>query len=668
MALRSYPGADRAPLLAPGWPVLAALFAASPGAAAAQLSGAAGAPAAPGGSGAHDRHLAFPCYACHGCGGGYEPLPMTFPGGTTTGNGGTPVVSVGAVTSCQVGCHNPIVGDPPETPNLATRVTWDQGAIGCPSCHDGQGAAMAQQSRDGVAYRSSHPVDLSAPSQARAACETCHSTAGHTSGTVHVTPPGGATVPVTGDPAESHALCVGCHDGEGAAIAGRTPPFPAGWFDQGGDFHGLRAGTGWGGTLRAPFARGQGAIPCATCHDEHASGNPYLLRATVNGVAVPPGAIDHAGVGAPALCATCHEGNRHAGCSAAGCHASDPAPTGAACFFCHGHEGIAQSAGTPASCGHCHGFRLPKPEHVPPVITSGPSVSRVGPGSATITWFTNEPASTFVEYGVGAPGRLAGRPAAETKHEVTLTGLSEFTPYVFRVKSKDAMRNPVRSALWTFTTPWKGGPLGPVLTDAPDIARSGLPTYPVTLQWSPVTDPNGDPVKYRVVVDDSPAFDTPALDSGLVSTTRFSASLPMGAEYFWRVQARDVAQGLDSPWSGVDTFTLVTSDPPSMPMLVPQPDRYATAATVQVTLSWTPVSDPNGDPVEYEVEIARSSLGFETGHATGWISATSWTVDLASNAEWKWRLRARDAAHPKAVSNYRSDTFLLSTRPEPLDY
>jgi hypothetical protein len=195
------------------------------------------------------------------------------------------------------------------------------------------------------------------------------------------------------------------------------------------------------------------------------------------------------------------------------------------------------------------------------------------------------------------------------------------------------------------------------------VARSGLATYPITFQWSPVADPTGDPVAYRVVVDDSPAFDSPVLDSGLVTGTRFTASLPMGAEYWWRVQARDTAQGLDSPWSATDPFALVASDPPGMPTQVPVPDQFGTPAAVAVTLAWSPVRDPNGDAVEYAVDVARSSLAFETGYSTGWITGTSWTVQLASDAEWKWRVRARDAAHPKAVSNAREDTFLLSTRP-----
>ena len=76
--------------------------------------------------------------------------------------------------------------------------------------------------------------------------------------------------------------------------------------------------TGFGGTLKAPYARNQGPVDCEDCHGAHASANSFLLATVVNGTVLPPGSIDRAGVGAEQLCNACHQGDRHEACKS--CH------------------------------------------------------------------------------------------------------------------------------------------------------------------------------------------------------------------------------------------------------------------------------------------------------------------------------------------------------------
>ena len=88
-----------------------------------------------------------------------------------------------------------------------------------------------------------------------------------------------------------------------------------------------------------------------------------------------------------------------------------------------------------------------------PVI-SNVSVSDVTESSARITWTTDEPATSQVEYGVslwnGSVTPLDER--LVTSHSVILTGLGEGTEYSFRVLSKDASGNVRRSLSSSFTT------------------------------------------------------------------------------------------------------------------------------------------------------------------------------------------------------------------------
>jgi len=83
--------------------------------------------------------------------------------------------------------------------------------------------------------------------------------------------------------------------------------------------------------------------------------------------------------------------------------------------------------------------------------------------SATITWSTNEPASSQVEYGTStsydslSPSTPQNDPSAGTSvgvvsHSVTLTGLNSGTEYHYKVKSKDVAGNLAVSEDETFTT------------------------------------------------------------------------------------------------------------------------------------------------------------------------------------------------------------------------
>ncbi len=91
-------------------------------------------------------------------------------------------------------------------------------------------------------------------------------------------------------------------------------------------------------------------------------------------------------------------------------------------------------------------------DNVPPVISNVFSYARVT--TAVITWETNEPATSQVEYGLtNQYGSLTPIDIRLVrKHKVLITGLTPGTRYHFRVRSKDAAENEGMSDDYTFTT------------------------------------------------------------------------------------------------------------------------------------------------------------------------------------------------------------------------
>jgi len=96
----------------------------------------------------------------------------------------------------------------------------------------------------------------------------------------------------------------------------------------------------------------------------------------------------------------------------------------------------------------------------PPVISNVRATS-ITTTSATITWTTNEPSNSTVEYGITtAYGSTKSDATMDTTHSMGLTGLSASTTYHYRVKSTDAADNSAVSGDCIFTTesaPVRGG-------------------------------------------------------------------------------------------------------------------------------------------------------------------------------------------------------------------
>ena len=94
----------------------------------------------------------------------------------------------------------------------------------------------------------------------------------------------------------------------------------------------------------------------------------------------------------------------------------------------------------------------PPPDTTPPVIKNISALAETQT-KAVITWATNEPGTSQVEYGkTTGYGLAATSDELTTTHSITLTGLEPDTTYHYRVKSQDKAGNEASSADDTFTT------------------------------------------------------------------------------------------------------------------------------------------------------------------------------------------------------------------------
>jgi hypothetical protein len=142
----------------------------------------------------------------------------------------------------------------------------------------------------------------------------------------------------------SEQFCVTCHRASppvGATGAAAFVNIADSWA---WDRHGEASGSGSGGSIKAPFARGAAAIPCETCHDSHGSSNIYHLKPTLNGSA---GVTVNNSAQYRNACAACHTGTvadwHYGECNS--CHWTADHASGRTidesydCAECHKHGG-----------------------------------------------------------------------------------------------------------------------------------------------------------------------------------------------------------------------------------------------------------------------------------------------------------------------------------------
>ncbi|MBU2431900.1 MAG: DNRLRE domain-containing protein, partial [Proteobacteria bacterium] len=164
-------------------------------------------------------------------------------------------------------------------------------------------------------------------------------------------------------------------------------------------------------------------------------------------------------------------------------------------------------------------------------------VSNISNYQATITWQTDEPSTSTVEYGPGTGyGNQATDPTLTTTHSITLTGLDPHTTYHFRVRSADPSANLALSSDQGFTTV----ALDTIPPVIPGVEILNILDRSATIRWSTNEIANsivdfGQTLAYGSTASDSTYLTSHQIDlSGLLPNTtyqlRIRSSDPSGNE------------------------------------------------------------------------------------------------------------------------------------------
>ena len=125
---------------------------------------------------------------------------------------------------------------------------------------------------------------------------------------------------------------------------------------------------------------------------------------------------------------------------------------------------------------------LAPPDILAPVIISGPYISTITHNSAIVSWETNEPATTLLNYGASNLSQNASIAGYRTQHEVILNGLLAITQYDLEVSTLDSVGNgPTISPVASFYTLEAPDILPPVIVSGPMVTN--ITDTEATIVW-----------------------------------------------------------------------------------------------------------------------------------------------------------------------------------------
>jgi subtilisin family serine protease/chitodextrinase len=264
-------------------------------------------------------------------------------------------------------------------------------------------------------------------------------------------------------------------------------------------------------------------------------------------------------------------------------------------------------------------------------------VSQITDTTATISWTTNRPSNTTVNFGpTNTYGNTTTDSIEVTDHSITLTGLSIGTLYHYQVQSVDSYGSSKSSADAMFTT------TGTMDTSPPSqpsqLSASVTSSSSISLSWSASTDNVGvsqyDIYRDNVFLSSVSGIETTYEDNGL----------SVGV-YTYTVQAIDGAGNL-SAMSFPVTESLADTIPPTDPTNL----SVVVINNQDIALSWNASSDNVG--VDY-YDIYRDNIFIAQ------VTGTSHTDFNLPGGNYAYTVQAMDGAgNLSGFSNTASATIL----------
>ncbi|OAI43833.1 hypothetical protein AYO38_10375, partial [bacterium SCGC AG-212-C10] len=289
----------------------------------------------------------------------------------------------------------------------------------------------------------------------------------------------------------------------------------------------------------------------------------------------------------------------------------------------------------------------------PPVVT-GVQSTLVTSSSATITWNSDEPATSQVEYGTstgyGTLAPLTPDLTLVTAHSQPLSGLAGNTTYHYRVLSKDAAGNSTASPDSSFVTP-PADATPPIISA---VQATAVTSTSATVTWT-TNESSTTQVEYGPTAaygSLAPSQPNPAL---VTAHSQALSGLAIGTQYHFRVLSRDAAGNLATSPDATFTTTVPDTTPP---VITGQQDSVRTQTGA--TIVWL-TNEASTTQVAYGTTPALGSLAPASANPALVTTHSQALTGLTSGTVYFYCVISTDAAGNTATSPTLTFTTLADT-------
>ncbi|HLD79808.1 MAG TPA: fibronectin type III domain-containing protein, partial [Candidatus Nanoarchaeia archaeon] len=164
-----------------------------------------------------------------------------------------------------------------------------------------------------------------------------------------------------------------------------------------------------------------------------------------------------------------------------------------------------------------------------PIVTaleiSKVQVKVISPSEAKVSWETDEPADSFVDYGVSQENlNKVGDASDVTEHELAISGLTPDTVYYYKVQSEEVVADN-EGSLYSFTTPAPDTTKPEIKVEVPAAVQGNSIDISGTTETGATLNlyVNGPQLRSMVAEDGTFVISNLALDSNKANMLRFEA-------------------------------------------------------------------------------------------------------------------------------------------------
>ncbi len=207
---------------------------------------------------------------------------------------------------------------------------------------------------------------------------------------------------------------------------------------------------------------------------------------------------------------------------------------------------------------------------------------------------------------------------------------------------------------------WNPQPLPVVYLSTASSYNLHTDSPTINLSWSPSSDAASDSINYALFVKTSTG-NWPAISTG--QSTNINLSVQLGTTYYWEVLA-------ENPYGGISTATWqnfivnLQNDPPGDFSVLSGTGTFETRASSQ-TLSWQQAPDPDGDAVNYALNLSTVPGVFNLIQMG---TSTDYVLNFQYGTTYYWSVSAFDDFGSSSTMTSSPQTFLplfLNQAPPP---